>query len=82
MIDRETAIEWADDAGFKDEFLVWTVTTEEIQALITRAMNEAYERAATEIEFYDDPTTKNAYVIDSSECTWIIRRLKKRGGKK
>lgn len=48
-MDRETAIQWATDAGFgriKGPPLFHLVTPEQIQALITRAQNEAYEAAA------------------------------------
>ena len=51
MIDREQAIQWAKDAGIEDRRTgYWLAKPEQIQALITRAMNEAFERAATNIK--------------------------------
>jgi len=53
MIDREQAIQWANDAGFVGSIISLgyeLATPEQIQALITRAMNEAFERAATNIK--------------------------------
>lgn len=53
MIDEKTAMQWAKDAGLTDslahEDRVYGTLTE-IQALVTRAMNEAYEMAAINIE--------------------------------
>lgn len=48
MIDRETAIQWAIEAGCWPtlDHLGFDTTGEEIQALITRAQNEAFEQAA------------------------------------
>lgn len=49
MIDRETAIQWATDAGFVPSFLsrgFFLGTPVALEALITRAQNEAYEAAA------------------------------------
>lgn len=47
MIDRETALSWAKEAGFPNscEFVLcdWQ---EEFQAIITRAQSEAFEQAA------------------------------------
>lgn len=54
MIDRETAIQWAKDAGFfrlsTSEVVFGEVRPKHIEALITRAMNEAYEQAAKQVE--------------------------------
>jgi hypothetical protein len=47
MIDQSTAISWAKDAGFRDNFGYWLAKPEEIRALITRAQNEAYQEAAS-----------------------------------
>jgi len=47
MIDRDTAMQWAKDAGIEDRRTgYWLAKPEQIQALITRAQNEAFERAA------------------------------------
>lgn len=54
MIDREQVISWARGADTRYEYGVWSATTEELEALITRAMNEAYERAAQLAEDGDD----------------------------
>ena len=53
MIDREKAIQMAKDAGFGLSYLCqgyWLATPEQIQALITRAQNEAYKEAASRSE--------------------------------
>lgn len=78
MIDRDTAIQWAEDAGFVCAAPdgMWFSYAHEIEALITRAQNEAFEQAAMTIELYDDATMKGDYMLDSSECAGIIRALK------
>lgn len=56
MIDREQAIQWAKDAGAgtpdalygRTDYIVMTL--HEIQALITRAQNEAFEQAAKQVD--------------------------------
>jgi TRAP-type C4-dicarboxylate transport system substrate-binding protein len=63
MIDEKTAAKWAVDAGFKihrhgtQEMIVtmstggvWVQCDLKIQAIITRAMHEAYERAANIVQ--------------------------------
>jgi hypothetical protein len=53
MIDRDTAMQWANDAGFVGSIISLgyeLATPEQIQALITRAQNEAFETAATNIK--------------------------------
>jgi hypothetical protein len=53
MIDRETAVQWAKSEGFQQSYLsqgYWVATPEQIQALITRAQNEAYEESASRSE--------------------------------
>lgn len=48
MIDREQCIQWAKDAGIWVDSHGHSIvsTTEALQALITRAQNEAYDAAA------------------------------------
>lgn len=49
MIDKEKAIQWAKDAGFVSSIISLgydLATPSSIQALITRAQNEAFEQAA------------------------------------
>lgn len=77
MIDRDTAIQWAADAGVEDTRTgYWLFTLDHLQILIARAQNEAFEQAAMTIELYDDATMKHDYMLDSSECAGIIRALK------
>lgn len=57
MIDEKTAMQWAKDAGFEfwtGEYDYYQCTAEQIQMLIGRAMNEAYERAAALAENGED----------------------------
>ena len=79
MIDRQTAIHWAMDVGFVGGKTTMVATPEEIQALITRARNEAYELAIAAClerpEPDDDPLAfDDAY----SACAYAIRALKQR----
>jgi hypothetical protein len=47
IIDRETAIQWANEAGMINfGGANWQCVTDQIQQIITRAQNEAYEAAA------------------------------------
>lgn len=77
MIDRDTAVRWANDCA------VWVdshgqsvvASVDALERLINRAMNEAYERAAAECDklsehanFPDD--------IDGYVCAAAIRKLK------
>lgn len=48
-IDCELAIQWANDAGF-ETFCMPAMQTDEIQTLINRAMNEAFEGAAHKVQ--------------------------------
>lgn len=51
MIDRETAKQWANEAGMINfGGSNWQCVTDQIQALITRAQNEAYEQAACKMQ--------------------------------
>jgi len=76
MIDRETAIQWATDAGFVgSSTFILSEWGDEFQALITRAQNEAYKKAATTIQLIDDETMKGEYMLDASECAGIIEAL-------
>ena len=58
MIDRETAIQWANEAGMINfGGANWQCVTDQIQALVTRAQNEAYEQAA---EYCECPATAHS----------------------
>lgn len=49
MIDRETAISWAKDAGlYSDGENVWICSTEEIQNLINRVYEEGRKQGKAE----------------------------------
>jgi hypothetical protein len=78
MIDKKTAIQLAMDAGFEfwtGEHDYYQCTDEQIQSLITRAMHEAYERAAKECETLSD--CANHFVdINGLVCAASIRSLK------
>jgi len=79
MIDREQVISWARDANIRYEYGEWTATTEEIEALITRAMNEAYELAAKKcVEELDChiPVSMWGTRESLSNCIQAIRKLK------
>jgi hypothetical protein len=67
MIDRETALSWAKDAGFGTYSMdALLCTARDLQSLITRAQNEAFEQAAQEVRFADNGT----------EAAELIRALK------
>lgn len=85
MIDRETAIEWAKDAGFSTknpgngEFVCamhstgrWVGLQSYIEALITRAQAEAFEQAAQACE------NKEVWNMDApgETAAYTIRSLK------
>ena len=72
MIDRETAIQWAKDAGFRDNFGYFLAKPEEIQALITRAQNEAYEQAINACDHYKSMEPEDMAL----QCQKHIRSLK------
>jgi hypothetical protein len=81
MIDRDTAIQWANDAGCHVMQLVVDregnrapptiiASAEQIQALITRARNEALEQAAELCECADNANDHAWHAADQ------IRALK------
>jgi len=52
-IDREKAIEWATDAGMINfDGANWQCVTDQIQQIIMRAQNEAFEEAAKKADAY------------------------------
>lgn len=79
MIDRETAIQWAKEAGFPPYEIELKHYKEQLQALITRAMNEAFEEAALVCDKESRKRVKDSmFGIWSSvaQCGYDIRALK------
>jgi len=83
MIDEKTAVDWAINAGFKfwsDEHDCFEGEITEIQALITRAQNEAYERAASTCNAMLQPTSEyknyKSWCAGTNDAAERIRALK------
>lgn len=82
MVNRETAIQWAKDVGFEDwgRGADFHSDAEEIQALIVRAQNEAFEQAASIANGMMTPKEKpddyNSWCQGTNEAADRIRAMK------